>query len=287
LGGVETTPGLVMRLLTPLLLATLWLSCTASDQSPTRRLRLATTTSTYNSGLLDQLLPPFEAREGIQVQVLSVGTGQALALGESGDVDIVLVHARQREDDFISRGFGVQRRDVMWNDFVILGPPGDPSGIDGEQDAAAALAAIAARGDTFVSRADDSGTHIRELQLWSAAGLDPHEMRGYLEAGQGMGNCLTIADEKLAYLLADRGTFLAFSGHIDLKGLVAGDPRLRNRYGIILVNPERHPHVAVGPAGRLADYLTSAEGQARIAAFKVNGEQLFHPLAGMPSGGGS
>jgi tungstate transport system substrate-binding protein len=283
---------MVMRILTPLLLATMWLSCGADDPASSRRLRLATTTSTYNSGLLDHLLPPFEAQEGIEVQVLSVGTGQALALGESGDVDVVLVHARQREDDFVARDFGVNRHDLMWNDFVILGPPEDPAGVDGEIDAADALARILAHGSAFVSRADDSGTHIRELQLWEAAGVDPHGTPGYLEAGQGMGNCLTIADEKKAYLLADRGTFLAFSEHIDLKVLVAGDPRLRNPYGIILVNPERHPHVAAGPAGRLIDYLTSAEGQQRIAAFKVNGHQLFHPfaaasaLAETPAGGG-
>jgi tungstate transport system substrate-binding protein len=241
-------------------------------------LRLATTTSTYNSGLLDHLLPPFEAREGIQVQVLSVGTGQALAMGERGDVDVVLVHARQREDDFVARGFGIQRREVMWNDFIILGPPADPAGIAGEQDAAAALARIAAQGAKFVSRADDSGTHIRELQLWTTAGVDPHLSAGYMEAGQGMGSCLTIADEKWAYVLADRGTYLAFADHIDLKVMVEGDPRLRNPYGVIMVNPQRHPHVARKAAAKLLDYLTSAEGRRRIGEFRVNGEQLFHPV---------
>jgi len=261
-------------------------ACRSGSGQTVQRLRLATTTSTYNSGLLDSLLPDFEKRENIQVQVLSVGTGQALALGEGGEVDLVLVHAREREDEFVARGFGVDRRDLMWNDFVILGPPDDPAGVDGSVDAAAALARILEQGSAFVSRGDDSGTHIRELQLWKAAGIDPHGAPGYLEAGQGMGNCLTIADEKQAYLLADRGTFLAFAEHIDLKVLVAGDPRLKNSYGIIMVNPERHPHVASDPAGRLMDYLTSAAGQRQIAAFTVNGEQLFYPVAGTPAGDG-
>lgn len=240
------------------------------------RLRLATTTSTENSGLLDWLLPPFEERENVRIERIAVGTGQALALGERGDADVVLVHARSREDEFVAKEYGVDRRDVMWNDFLIAGPADDPAGVRGKRDAAAALQEIAAAKATFVSRGDDSGTHIREKNLWQAGGGRP-AWQEYLEAGQGMGPCLAIADEKQAYVLADRGTYLAYGRKVDLEVLVEGDPALRNPYGVILVNPERHPHVEAAAGRRLIDYLTSDEGQARIATFRKDGQVLFHP----------
>jgi tungstate transport system substrate-binding protein len=242
--------------------------------------RLATTTSTANSGLLDWLLPPFEETTGYMVDVIPVGTGRALALGRNGDADLVLVHARSREDRFISDGFGVDRRDVMWNDFVILGPPADPAGVKGMASAGTALARIAEQGASFISRDDDSGTHTREQQLWASAGGRPEFAPGaYVEAGQGMGHCLNIADEKRAYVLSDRGTFLAYRGKLDLVVLVEGDPALINPYGAILVNPERHEGLNADGARTLLDYLTSPEGQARIAAFRIGDEVLFHPVS--------
>jgi len=252
------------------------LSCGGSRPAP--RLRLATTTSTYNSGLLEFLLPPFEKRTGIEVQVIAVGTGQALALGKRGDADLLLVHARDRELRFVADGYGVDRRDIMWNDFVILGPPADPAKIRGLRDAAEAFRRIAAAGALFVSRGDDSGTHIRERAIWKQAGGVPRKEPFYLEAGQGMGKCLILADEKRAYLLSDRGTFLAFRKRLGLEILVKGDPILRNPYGAILVNPDRYPEVHTGPARKLLDYLTSPEGQRRIGAFRVGGQVLFHPV---------
>lgn len=260
-----------------LVIMVLTLACgTHGDRSATTTLRLATTTSTDNSGLLDWLLPPFEQRENVEIQRLVVGTGQALALGENGDVDLVLVHARAREDAFVAAGHGTLRRDVMWNDFVIVGDARDPAGIRGSKDAAAALVAIAAAGATFVSRGDDSGTHTRERALWEGGGGRP-DWPGYVEAGQGMSACLNIADEKRAYTLTDRGTLLSHAGKLELEVLVEGDTSLRNPYGVILVNPARHPHVQTALATRLIDYLTSEEGQRRIGEFRVAGEALFHP----------
>jgi tungstate transport system substrate-binding protein len=251
--------------------------CGESEPEP-QSLRLATTTSTHNSGLLDYLLPPFEEREGIAVRVIPVGTGQALALGERGDADVVLVHARKREDAFIEAGHGIDRRDIMWNDFVVIGPAADPAGVRGLRDVAEAFRRIRAKRARFVSRGDDSGTHTRELAIWEKSGEGPP--RGtdfYLEAGQGMGRCLTIASEKEAYVLADRGTYLAYRSRLDLEVLVEGDPFLRNPYGAMIVNPARHPHVNVEAARKLLDYLTSKEGQQRIGAFRVDGQVLFHP----------
>jgi tungstate transport system substrate-binding protein len=239
---------------------------------------LATTTSTHNSGLLDDLLPPFEEREGIEIQVIPVGTGQALALGERGDADVVLVHAREREDAFVAAGHGVERRDIMWNDFIVAGPRSDPADVRGLRDAAEAFRRIRASRARFVSRGDDSGTHIRELAVWKATGQEPPRgLDHYLEAGQGMGRCLTIAGEKRAYVLADRGTFLAYRSRLELEVLVEGDRLLRNPYGAMLVNPTRHPHVPAVAARKLLDYLTSEEGQRRIGAFRVDGQVLFHP----------
>jgi tungstate transport system substrate-binding protein len=251
--------------------------CGSSEE--VRPVILATTTSTDNSGLLAEILPPFEEKEGVRVKVLAVGTGEALAYGRRGDADLLLVHARSREDEFVANGWGIDRRDIMWNDFVIAGPGEDPAGISDAPDAAEAFRRIAAAEATFISRGDDSGTHTRERILWKAAGIEPG-WDGYKDAGQGMGACLTLADELGAYVLTDRGTFLAYGGKVHIAILFEGDPALRNPYGAILVNPEKHPDVNVAGARKLLDYLTSKEGQERIGAFRVNGKQLFHPGTG-------
>lgn len=264
------------RLLTTALLV-IAVASSGCESRSAERVRLATTTSTHNSGLLDFLLPPFEDSTGIDVDVLSVGTGQALALGARGDVDVVLVHAREREDEFIATGAGVDRRDVMWNDFVILGPSEDPAGVRGTS-SAEALRRIHDGEHLFVSRGDDSGTHIRERSLWRAAGLAPPTHRRYLEAGQGQGACLLLADQRRAYVLCDRGTYIAYAGRTDLDVLVEGGAELRNAYGVMRVNPGRHPTVNTDAATTLLDYLTSPEGQERIAAFRIRGEALFHSV---------
>ncbi len=238
-------------------------------------LRLATTTSTDNSGLLAVLLPPFEQANDCQVDVIAVGTGKALKLGETGDVDVVLVHARSKEDKFVADGFGVDRRDVMYNDFVILGPETDPARIRGGKDAAAALGRIAAAKATFVSRGDESGTHSREKQLWQAAGMAPAG-DWYLEAGRGMAEVITMATERIGYTLSDRGTFLAYKTKTDLGIAVEGDPGLFNPYGVIMVNPQKHPHVKVALAKKFLDYLTSPQARRLITGFRANGEQLFY-----------
>ena len=240
--------------------------------------RLATTTSTDNSGLLDVLLPPFEKRFGIAVEVISVGTGKALAYGRNGDVDVVLVHARAAEDRFVAEGAGVNRRDVMYNDFVLVGPPDDPAGAAGKADAPAALEAIAGAGAYFVSRGDESGTHMREKQLWQQAGVEPRG-QWYLSVGQGMGATLGIADEKLAYCLIDRGTWLALGKTTGLKLLLQGGDILTNPYGIIPVNPALHPEVNHVGAMALVGWVTSQEGRKLIAEYEIDGVQLFHPAA--------
>ena len=254
------------------LLALLFVSPASAEQ----RLRLATTTSTDNSGLLEALLPVFEEEYGVQVDVIAVGTGRALKLGENGDVDIVLVHAREAEDEFVEKGFGVGRRDVMYNDFVLVGPEEDPARIERSAGAAEALGAIARSASPFISRGDDSGTHKKEKKLWNAASIDP---RGdwYVEAGQGMGAVLHMADEKRAYTLTDRGTWIAFAQKLNLKLLFDGDARLNNPYGIIAVNPSMHPHVNHAGATALIEWITSPEGQQLIADFKRDGEPLFFP----------
>ncbi|ORJ60451.1 substrate-binding domain-containing protein [Geothermobacter hydrogeniphilus] len=238
-------------------------------------LRLATTTSTENSGLLAELLPPFEKANDCHIDVIAVGTGKALKLGETGDVDVVLVHARSKEDKFVAAGYGVDRRDVMYNDFVILGPKSDPAGIKGLKDAVAAMTRIALTQATFVSRGDDSGTNTRELQLWKAAGIKA-EGDWYLEAGRGMGEVLTMADERRGYTLSDRGTYLAYRDKIDLGVMVEGDKRLFNPYGVIMVNPARHPHVKVKLARKFMDFLTSDTGRKLITGYRRGGEQLFY-----------
>jgi tungstate transport system substrate-binding protein len=242
------------------------------------RLRLSTTTSTENSGLLAVVLPPFEEKFGLKVDVIAVGTGQALKLGEAGDVDVVLVHARELEDKFVSDGYGVNRRDVMHNDFIIIGPASDPAGVRGMKDAAAALRRIADRGATFVSRGDNSGTHVKERSLWKAAGLSPSG-RWYREAGQGMGPVITMTDNLQGYTLADRGTYLSMESQVRLPILVEGDPRLFNPYGIIALNPDRFHHVNYFGAMELIAWMTSVEGQGIIGGYKVEGQVLFFPDA--------
>ena len=238
-------------------------------------LRLATTTSTDNSGLLAELLPPFETANDCQVDVIAVGTGKAIKLGMNGDVDVVLVHARSKEDKFVADGYGVDRRDVMYNDFVVLGPVSDPAGIKGMTDVTVAMGKIAAAKATFVSRGDDSGTHTREKQIWSAAGVNPSG-DWYLEAGRGMGEVIVMAGERQGYTLSDRGTYLAFKDKTELQVVAEGDKRLFNPYGVIMVNPQKHPHVKVELAQKFLDYLTSDQAKALITDYRRGGEQLFY-----------
>ena len=238
------------------------------------RLRMSTTTSTENSGLLSVLLPPFEKKFGCRVDVIAVGTGKALKLGEAGDVDVVFVHARTLEDKFVASGFGVNRRDVMYNDFVLVGPPDDPAGVRKTHSAPEAFRAISTKGSPFISRGDESGTHQKEKEIWASAGTVP---RGawYVEAGQGMGEVLTMAAQKRGYTLSDRGTYIAFRKKTDLVVLGQGDRTLWNPYGIIAVNPGKHPHVKYDLAMKLVEFVTGPEGRSIIAGYKVDGEPLF------------
>ena len=243
------------------------------------KLILATTTSTENSGLLKFILPDFEKRYGVTVQVVAVGTGQALKLGEDGNADVVLVHARAQEDEFVSKGFGVNRRDVMYNDFVIVGPEADPAGIQGMGDAAAAFTKIAEAEADFVSRGDDSGTHTKEKAIWTKSGVEPSG-GWYISAGQGMGAVLTMSDEREAYTLSDRATYLAMTKEgLELAILVEGDPILFNPYGVIAVNPERYSDINYDLAMEFIEWLTSVDTQAKIKTFGVDefGQSLFIP----------
>ena len=242
------------------------------------RLILATTTSTENSGLLDVLIPPFEEKFNTRVDVVSVGTGKAISLAENGDADIILVHARAAEDAFVEAGYGVNRRDVMYNDFIILGPTNNPAGITGMDDADEAFLKIAENESDFVSRGDDSGTNKKELSIWSKAGIEPAGS-WYIETGQGMGASLNLANEKQAYILADRGTYLAYKADLDLEILVEGDPELFNPYGIIPVNPAVHNHVNYQMAMAFVGYITSQQGQKIINEYTAYGEVLFNPSA--------
>ncbi len=265
-----------------LLLAALALGSCGCDADSPIRLRLATTTSTDNSGLLDVLLPPFEKATGIRVDVIAVGTGRAVKLAENGDVDVILVHDPEREAKFVSEGYGVNRRAVMHNDFVVLGPAADPAKIAGTRAAAKAFRAIAAAKASFVSRGDESGTHVKEMAIWRAAGVAPAG-GWYLATGQGMGGTLTRASEKQAYTLADRGTFTAYRGKVELVVLCEGDRRLNNPYAIIAVNPERHRHVHHAAAIQLIEFVTSPQGRQIIADFGKGGQPLFFPGA-LPPG---
>jgi tungstate transport system substrate-binding protein len=243
---------------------------------------LASTTSTENSGLFGHILPLFTQASGIEVRVVARGTGQALQMARDGDADVLLVHDKDGELKLVEEGFAVERRDVMYNDYVVVGPSEDPAGIRGLGDVVAGFKKIAETGSTFVSRGDDSGTHRAELRFWQEAGVDARAASGtwYLEAGAGMGATLNIAAAKPAYTLSDRGTWLSFENRADLELLLAGDPRLFNQYGAMLVNPERHPHVKKDWGMAFLDWITSPEGQEAIASFTIGGEQLFFPNAG-------
>jgi tungstate transport system substrate-binding protein len=239
------------------------------------------TTSTQNSGLFDHILPLFTRKTGIQVRVVAVGTGQALKNAANGDGDVVLVHAEPDENKFVAEGWGVKRYPIMHNDFIIVGPKADPAGIAGTKDAPVALKKISEAKAPFASRADDSGTHKAELSLWKEAGVDPRQASGtwYLETGSGMGATLNMAVGKHAYALTDRGTWLAFANKSDFEILVEGDNRLFNQYGAILVNPAKHPKVKAKEGKAFIDWLRGPEGQAAIASYTINGEQLFFPNA--------
>jgi tungstate transport system substrate-binding protein len=267
-------------------LALSWLvGCTSAEPAV---LRLATTTSTADSGLLEAILPSFEATFNARVDVVAVGTGQAIALGENGDADVILVHARAREDEFVAAGFGLARFEVMYNDFIVVGPPADPAGIQDLATAAEAFAAIAAAEAPFASRGDASGTHTKELSIWAAAGLGPSPDQGwYLSLGQGMGETIQFANERGAYTLADRGTYLAQREDLpDLVILFGGesiaenpDAKLYNPYGVIPVNPELHEGIQAELAQRFVGWLTSVETQERIGSYGVDrfGQPLFYP----------
>jgi len=242
------------------------------------KLKMSTTTSTEDSGLLKVLLPPFEKANNVKVDVISVGTGKAIKLGENGDVDVIFVHARPLEDKFVAEGYGVDRRDVMHNDFIIIGPKDDPAKVKEAKSAVDAFKRIAEAKAEFISRGDESGTHQKEKEVWKAAGIKP-EGKWYMEAGQGMGQVIQMAYDKKAYTLADRGTYLSYVGKIETPILFEGDKVLANPYGVIAVNPQKSPGVQFELAKKFIDYLTSPEGQKIIAEYKVNGQQLFFPDA--------
>ena len=240
---------------------------------------VASTTSTDQSGLFGFILPRFEAKTGIKVKVVALGTGQALDTGRRGDADVLLVHDRQAEDKFVAEGFGIERRDVMYNDFIIVGPKADPSQVKTTSDVVEGFRRIAAGTTPFISRSDKSGTHAAELRFWKDAGVDPKAWSGYKEAGAGMGPTLNMCAAIGGYTLADRGTWLSFKNRQGIEIVLAGDKRLFNPYGVMLVNPAKHPHVKKELGMKFIDWITSREGQETIAAYKINGEQLFFPDA--------
>jgi tungstate transport system substrate-binding protein len=245
---------------------------------------VASTTSTQDSGLFGHILPLFKKKSGIDVRVVSQGTGQALDTGRRGDADVVFVHAKPQEEKFVADGFGVRRYPVMYNDFILVGPKSNTAGINGTKDIVAALKTIKGKNVAFISRGDKSGTHAAELALWKVAGIDIAKDRGtwYKEIGQGMGAALNTASAANAYVLADRGTWLSFKNRGDLVIAVEGDNRLFNQYGIILVNPAKHKHVKKEMGQAFIDWLVSTEGQKAIADYKIGGQQLFFPNANAP-----
>jgi len=267
-----------------LLAALLAVLVAGSATAQERAITVASTTSTEDSGLFGHILPLFKAKTGIDVRVIAQGTGQALDTARRGDVDVVFVHDKAAEQKFISAGDGVQRFPVMYNDFVLVGPKSDPARIAGSRDIVAALQAIAAKNATFISRGDRSGTHQAELALWQAAAFYPAARKPpwYREIGQGMGPALNIASASNAYVLTDRGTWLAFKNRGALAVLVEGDKRLFNQYGVILVSPAKHPHVKAALGQAFIDWLLSRDGQDAIASYKIGGHQLFFPNAGAP-----
>jgi len=268
------------KLFSVLLIISSFLPSCNVDSSKQTGLLLVSTTSTQDSGLLDVLLPAFTTKTGYNVQLVAVGSGQALKIGEQGNSDVILLHSPAAEKEFVANGFGIDRRLVMHNDFVIVGPSSDPAGIRATNPAEALKKIFASR-VTFVSRGDDSGTHVKELALWNNAGLDPAGQDWYLETGQAQGATLSIASEKGAYALTDRGTFLAYKSNVDLEILVEGDPFLLNVYHVITVNPEKWPNVNLEGARAFADFITSSDGQDIIAGFGVEryGQPLFFPDA--------
>jgi tungstate transport system substrate-binding protein len=263
------------------LLAAAALAAPAFVQAQERSITVASTTSTEQSGLFGHLLPAFTKATGIAVKVVAVGTGQALDIGRRGDADVVFVHDRAAEDRFVAEGFATARQDVMYNDFVVLGPRSDPAKAAG-RDVLEGLRRIAAARAPFISRGDKSGTHAAELRSWKEAGIDLAAVRGewYREIGQGMGPALNAASAQNAYVLADRGTWLSFKNRGDLAVLVEGDQRLFNPYGVMLVNPAKHAHVKAADGRAFIDWLVSGEGQRAIAAYRIDGQQLFFPNAG-------
>ena len=263
-------------------LAMLFALAAGPAQAQDRFITVASTTSTEQSGLFGFLLPIFEKESGIKVRVVALGTGQALDLARRGDADVVFVHAKAAEEKFLAEGHGVKRYPVMYNDFVLIGPKSDPAKVAGGKDIVEALKQIRSAQAPFVSRGDRSGTHMAELDLWKASGIDLEQARGpwYRDTGQGMGPALNTAASMNGYVLADRATWLAFRNRGDLAILVEGDRRLYNQYGVILVNPDKHPTVKKELGQSFVDWVTSPAGQKAIADYKINGEQLFFPNAG-------
>ena len=242
---------------------------------------VASTTSTEQSGLFGYLLPIFTQKTGIRVRVVALGTGQALDVGRRGDADVEFVHDKAAEEKFVAEGYGVARKEVMYNDFILIGPKGDPAKVAGGKDIVAAFKKIQAIAAPFVSRGDKSGTHAAELRLWKTAGIDPVVSRGqwYRETGSGMGPSLNTASSMNAYILADRGTWLNFKNRGELTIVVQGDQRLFNQYGVMLVNPAKHPHIKKDLGQTFIDWIVSDEGQKAVAGYKIGGEQLFFPNA--------
>jgi tungstate transport system substrate-binding protein len=255
----------------------LLLTASVTHAGEQQLVRMATTTSTENSGLFKVIQPAFEQALDIKVHVIAVGTGKALELGRRGDVDVVLVHARPAEEAFVQAGYGVARHEIMYNDFIIVGPADDPAAVRGMQDAGKAMTEIAAAAAAFVSRGDDSGTHKKERAIWQAAGIEP-DGHWYQQVGQGMGKTLQIAGEMDAYTLVDRGTWLAYRANSPLKMLVAGGADLKNSYGIIAVSPQRFPDVNHAAVERLIHWFESDAAHVLIAGYRVDGEQLFYPV---------
>jgi tungstate transport system substrate-binding protein len=268
----------LLRRMMPHLMAALTGAAIGTPALAQQVLKLSTTTSTENSGLLNYLLPEFEAKTKIRVQVISVGTGKALELAKNGDVDVTLVHARPSEDKFVAEGHGVNRRDVMYNDFIIVGPVNDPAGIKGSKDVIAALKKIAGSKAKFISRGDNSGTDQMERAYWKQAGVMPSGS-AYISAGTGMAEVLNMAAELRAYALTDRATYGAYRAKTGLVVEVEGDPKMFNPYGIIAVNPAKYKDINYKGAMQLIEWITSDEGQKKIASFKVDGQQLFFPAA--------
>jgi len=263
------------------LLLVLCLSFSVSAEAQQRFITVASTTSTEQSGLFKHLLPLFEGKTGIQVRVVALGTGQALDMGRRGDADVVFVHAKPLEEKFVAEGYGMRRFEVMYNDFVLVGPKSDPAKVAGSKDIVTALQKIKAAQAPFASRGDKSGTHFAELELWKAAGIDIARDKGpwYRDTGSGMGPTLNTASGMNAYALTDRGTWLSFKNRGELVISVEGDKRLFNQYGVILVNPAKHPHVKMKMGLAFIDWVISREGQKAIADYKIGGEQLFFPNA--------